>query len=287
MRADGKRGGIGRVAFRVALGSVIPLAILAAWHFGSARGGAVVPSIREVAEVLLHPLADPPNLDSAPLGTGVVVSVLRVAIGFALAAVTGIPVGLMLGRSQWVRDLLNPIVSAVMVISPIAWMPVAIIVFGFSSVGTVLYGEESWRADILDQLMLAVILVIWLGALFPIALNTAAGARGVREAHVEAARLLGAGRLHVLRKVILPSAAPSMMTGLRVGVGIAWRVMVAAEFFPGTRSGLGHMILTAREQTEYQYAFAAILVIGAIGLILDGSLRLAGWRVSRWRRTER
>jgi NitT/TauT family transport system permease protein len=278
---------IPRPVAQIVLGAVLPAAILAGWHVAAQSGSAVVPPIGEVLGVLAHPFAEPENLDSAPLGIGATVSVLRVAIGFALAAATAIPIGLLLGRLQAVRDLLNPLISAVMVISPIAWMPVAIIAFGFASVGTVLYGEEAWRADILEQLTVAVIVVVWLGAFFPIALNASAGARGVREAHIEAVRMLGAGRVQILTKVVLPSAAPAIMTGMRVGVGIAWRVMVAAEFFPGTRSGLGHMIITAKDQTEYHYLYAAILVICAIGLILDGMLRLAHLGVSRWQRKER
>lgn len=287
MRPGRAKSRIPRPVVQIILGAVLPVAILVGWHVAALRGSAVVPPIGKVVGVLAQPFAEPETLDSAPLGIGVIVSVLRVGIGFALAAATAIPIGLLLGRLQAVRDLLNPLISAVMVISPIAWMPVAIIAFGFASVGTVLYGEEAWRADILEQLTLAVIVVVWLGAFFPIALNTAAGARGVREAHVEAVRMLGAGRVQLLTKVVLPSAAPAMMTGLRVGVGIAWRVMVAAEFFPGTRSGLGHVIITAKDQTEYHYLYAAILVICAIGLVLDGLLRLAHLGVSRWQRKER
>ena len=91
----------------------------------------------------------------------------------------------------------------------------------------------------------------------------------------------------MLTKVIIPSAAPAIVTGLRVGCGIAWRVIIAAEIFPGTRGGLGYMITTAHQQATYRYAFASILVIGAIGLVLDGLLRLAENRVSRWQPRER
>jgi NitT/TauT family transport system permease protein len=274
----------GRVVRKAALGAIVPAAILVAWHLAS--DNPVVPSIGAVWGVIARPFRAPAMLDSGSLGMGTIVSVLRVLIGFALAAVTAVPIGLLIGRLRTARELLHPTLSAVMVISPVAWMPVAIVAFGFASVGTGLYGPEAWRADILDQLTVAVLVVIWLGAFFPIALNTAAGARSVRQAHVEAVRVLGGGRWAVLRKVVLPSAAPSMVTDLRVGIGVAWRVMVAAEFFPGTRSGLGHMIITAMYQAEYRYLFAAILVIAAIGLILDGLLRLAEWRIGRWRRVE-
>jgi len=184
-------------------------------------------------------------------------------------------------------DMLSPTMAAAMVISPIAWIPVAIIAFGLSSPATALYGDEHWRFGLMDQLRFAIVGVIWLGAFFPITLNAAGGAKRVREAHIEAARVFGATRGQLLAKVILPSAAPAIMTGLRVGGGIAWRVIIAAEIFPGTRGGLGYMIATAHEQASYEYAFASILVIGAIGLALDGLLRLAEHRVGRWQPKER
>lgn len=275
-----------RLAVKVLLGAIVPVGILVVWHFASV-GSVVVPSIGSVLEVLAHPLRDPPALDSTSLANGATISVLRVVCGFGLAAATAIPIGLLVGRSRTATDMLSPTMGAVMVISPIAWIPVAIIVFGLSSPASALYGDEHWRYGLLDQLRFAIVAVIWLGAFFPIALNAAGGARRVRETHIEAARVLGAGRRQVLTKIVLPSAAPSIMTGLRVGGGIAWRVIIAAEIFPGTRGGLGYMIATAHEQASYEYAFASILVIGAIGLTLDGLLRLAEIRASRWQPKER
>jgi len=275
-----------RLGVRVLLGAIVPVAILVVWHVASV-GSVVVPSIGAVFEVLAHPLREPPALDSTSLANGATISVLRVVCGFGLAAMTAIPIGLWVGRSRAAMDMLSPTMAAAMVISPIAWIPVAIIAFGLSSPATALYGDEHWRFGLLDQLRFAIVAVIWLGAFFPIALNAAGGAKRVREAHIEAARVLGATRGQVLAKVILPGAAPSIVTGLRVGGGIAWRVIIAAEIFPGTRGGLGYMIATAHEQASYEYAFASIIVIGAIGLVLDGLLRLAEHRVGRWQPKER
>ena len=275
-----------RILVRLALGAVPPMAILVIWHVASV-GSVVVPSIPAVVEVLAHPFRAPPTLDATSLANGALVSVLRVLAGFVLAAATAVPIGLLVGRSRTAMDMLQPTMAAAMVISPIAWIPVAIIAFGLSSPATALFGDEAWRYGLLDRVRFAIVAVIWLGAFFPIALNAAAGARGVRETHIEAARVLGAGWRQVLAKVILPGAAPAIVTGLRVGGGIAWRVISAAEIFPGTRGGLGYMIATAHEQASYEYAFASIIVIGAIGLALDGLLHLAAARVSRWQPKER
>jgi NitT/TauT family transport system permease protein len=240
-----------------------------------------------VVDVLIHPFREPLSLDATSLASGAIISVVRVACGFALAALTAVPIGLLVGRWRPAREVLAPTIAAAMVISPIAWMPIAIIVFGLSSPATAVWGDEAWRFGLLDQLRFAIVAVIWLGSFFPIVLNTAAGAGGVRDAHLEAARVLGASRRQLLTKVVLPSAGPSIMTGLRVGGGIAWRVIIVAEIFPGTRGGLGYMITTAHEQASYEYAFASIIVIAAIGLGIDGLLRLAARRVGRWQVKQR
>jgi len=276
----------GRIALRIALGAAVPVAVLGVWHVASAHS-VVVPSIGSVVEVLAHPFREPANLDATSLAGGAAASVLRVACGFALAVVTALPIGLLMGRCRPVMDLLSPAITAAMVVSPVAWMPVAIIAFGLSSPATVLHGQEAWRYGVLDQLRFAIVAVVWFGAFIPIAINTAAGARNVRESYIEAARALGASRGQLLRKVILPGAAPAIVTGLRLGGGIAWRVIIVAEIFPGTRGGLGYTITTAHEQAAYEYAFASIVVICGIGLLLDGVLRLAEARVARWRPKER
>lgn len=268
------------------LGALIPVGVLLLWHFASADS-VVVPSVWSVVEILIHPFSEPACLDSTSLGNGAMVSVLRVLCGFLLAVVTGVPTGLLIGRNRTARDILAPSTSVAMAISPIAWIPVTIIVFGLSSPATTVYGQDAWKHGVLDQLRFAIIAVIWMGAFFPIVLNTASGARGVRRSHVEAATVLGAGRFQVLTKIVLPSAAPAILTGLRVAGGIAWRVIIAAEIFPGTRGGLGYMIAVAHETASYEYAFASIIVIGAIGLCLDGLLRLASLRTSRWQVRER
>jgi len=271
---------------RILLGAIVPLAVLGVWHIAAAHS-VVVPGVASVAEVLAHPFREPPSLDATSLANSVMASVLRVLCGFGLAAVTAVPIGLLIGRCRTAREMLAPTLSTAMVISPIAWIPVAIIVFGLASPASLVFGDDAWQHGTLDQLRLAIVAVIWLGAFFPIALNTASGAQSVRDAHVEAVRVLGADRRQVLTKVILPSAAPWIATGLRVGGGIAWRVIVAAEMFPGTRGGLGYMIATAHEQASYEYAFAAIVTIGAIGLAIDGALKLVSARVGRWQPKER
>ncbi len=271
---------------RILIGSILPAGLLVVWSLAAARS-PVVPSLGAVWDVLCHATAPPRALDTTSLAHGAFISVMRVVLGFGLAVSVGVPAGILTGLWRPARDVMSPLLSAAMAVSPIAWLPITIIAFGLASPATVMYGRDAWRFETLDKLRFAMIAVICYGAICPIIVNAASGVLHVRESHIELIRLLGGRRRAVLTKAILPAALPSIVTGLRVGAGVAWRVIVAAEIFPGTRSGLGHMISTAHEAAEYQYAIAAILVIAAIGLALDGTLRLTEYRVGRWRRKER
>jgi len=275
-----------RVAARVALGAVLPALVVLCWHVASRRS-VVVPTIAQVWDVLSHPLRDPPNLDSKPLCHSVLISLLRVSLGYALAAATAVPIGLAVGRWLPVRRLVSPLVELLRPICPIAWLPPAIIVFGFSSLGSTIWGEDAWRHELLGQMQWAMIAIIWWGAFFPILLNTVHGVETVRGLYIEAARMLGADEWQIFWKTILPASLPSIVTGLRVGMGIAWMVIVAAEIFPGTRAGLGYMITTSHQVAEYEYAFACIIVIGCVGLAVNFAFKALSDHVGRWQVRER
>lgn len=269
-------------ARRVVLGALPPALLLLLWHLAARGEGAVLPGIGAVAEVLAHPFREPPNLDSLALADSALISLLRVGLGFGVALITAIPLAVIVGRNRTARDLFLPIIEFGRPISPVAWMPLAIILLGFSSLGSVLYGRDAWRHDLLDQLQLAIVVVIWWGAFFPIFLNTLHGVAHVRRLYIEVALANGATRWQTLCRVILPAALPSTMVGIRLGMGRALMIIVAAEFFPGTRAGLGYFITSSHQVAQYEYAFASILVIGAIGLVVNLGLFALENRVSRW-----
>ena len=271
----------------VVLGGILPLGLLFIWHLWANQWSGVVPRPLDVLVVLAHPFETPPNLDSLPLAHSCGMSVLRVAIGYTIAVVTAIPLGLLAGRIAWVRRVLVPITEMARPISPVAWLPVAILVFGFASVGSVVWHEEAWRHSIFNQLQFAMIAVIWWGGFFPIFVNTVHGAEHVKSLYLEAAHMFGASERKVFLDIVLPSALPSILTGMRLGLGIAWRVIIAAELFPGTRAGLGYIIAASHQVAEYQYTFASIIVIALVGLACNSVLYTISKRVSRWQIMER
>ncbi len=271
----------------VLLGSILPILLLIVWQVWASYRSQIVPRPLDVWDVLIHPFAEPAHLDSLPLADSCGISILRVLIGYTIAALTAIPLGLLAGRIRVVRQIVIPFLELGRPICPIAWIPVAILVFGFESVGSAIWQNDSWQYPVFDQLQFAMIAVIWWGGFFPIFVNTVHGVEQVKQIYLEAAKMLRASRQRIFLQIVLPAAMPSIMTGLRVGLGISWMVIIAAEIFPGTRAGLGYMIATSHQVAEYQYTFAAIVVIAAIGLVSNKVLSILSNRVSGWQVMER
>ena len=190
-------------------------------------------------------------------------SLRRVAIGFGLAAVLGIPLGLTLGWYPAANQIVNPVVQLLRPISPIAWIPIAILLFGIGD----------WAA----------IFLIFLGAFFPIVVTCVHAVSAVPSMFRQAGRNFGLTPPQLLAKVVLPAALPSILVGLRIALGIAWLVVVAAEMIAVT-SGLGYLVIDSRNAGKrYDLVVAAILVIGVIGLALDfGFRRIEKIKFVRW-----
>lgn len=223
-------------------------ALLALWHYSVIwTATKVFPSPLDVK----HGLAElfRKNVLWADIGD----SLRRVAIGFGAAVVLGIPVGLTLGWYPAANQVVNPVLQILRPISPIAWIPVAIIFFGV--------GNN------------AAIFLIFLGAYFPIVVACVSGVSNVPSMFRRAGRNFGLTPAQLLLKVVFPAALPQIIVGLRMALGIAWLVVVAAEMI-AVDSGLGYLVIDARNSGKrYDLVVAAMLLIGVIGLILDTCFR--------------
>jgi NitT/TauT family transport system permease protein len=184
----------------------------------------------------------------------ILASLRRVLIGLVLAAVIGIPFGILFGLWPPVERSASVLLQLIRMISPLSWMPLAVMAFGVG-----------------DQ---PVIFLLGVAAVWPLLLNTAAGVAGVDAPMLLLAKSLCANRFETVLQVILPSILSHLVTGLRLAVGIAWIVLVPAEML-GVRAGLGYYILDARDRLSYSELMAVILIIGLIGYGLDTVLRLA------------
>jgi NitT/TauT family transport system permease protein len=193
----------------------------------------------------------------------IVDSLRRVALGYGAAVIVGIPVGLVLGWYPAINQIINPAMQIVRPISPIAWIPIAIIFFGV--------GDG------------AAVFLIFLSAFFPIVVACIDGVSNVPSMYRRAGRNFGLSPLQLMVKVVFPASLPRILIGLRISLGIAWLVVVAAEMI-AVDSGLGYLIIDSRNSGKhYDLVVAAMLMIGVIGLILDlGLRRLEKIRSVRW-----
>jgi NitT/TauT family transport system permease protein len=273
---------------RLALGSLIPFLILLAWKLAVIKGVAVVPTFTEVARVLLNPFEPPEDFYSRSLAFSVMMTLMRIAAGFGLGALTAVPLGLLAGQSRTVDRLLGPAVQMARPINPIVLLPIATVFFGVASIGTVVYGElEAWRHDVLDQVQLAMIFILWWGAFFPVFISTVYGVRSVPRSYLEGMRLMGATPFQTFRHVLYPHALPFAANGMRIAMGVTWLVVIAAEIFPGTRSGLGYMLCVACKTVDYEYTFAAIIIVGVVAYLTDVALHALERAVGRWQELRR
>ena len=187
----------------------------------------------------------------------------RLGTGLFIAALIGIPVGILVGRSRRFRELSHSPFQFIRMVSPLAWMPLAVIVF------------PKWNQ--------AIVYLIVIAAVWPVAYATAAGLAKVDPAWYKVARNLGAKRIHILKEVILPAIAFDIFSGLRLALGVAWIVLVPAEML-GVTSGLGYAIKDARETVDYSYLTAMVVTIGVIGFTLDSILVMLTQRYSWYHR---
>lgn len=240
-------------------GFLLPVALLAVWET-LARSGLVstflFPSPSSIAASLWE------TAHSGVLLGNIGASVLRVLIGFVLGAGVAGLLGVLVGLSPTVEAYLDPTIQAFRAIPSLAWVPLLLLWMGI---------DEAPK-----------ITLVAIGAFFPVYLNVVAGIRGVDRKLVEVGQIYGFGHLELVRRIILPAAMPSVLTGLRTGLGVGWLYVVAAEMIAATR-GLGFMLTDGRETSRPDLIFGAILLLALCGKLSDGLLKGLEVRLLAWR----
>jgi len=188
-------------------------------------------------------------IQSGAVVNAVIPSIERIGLGLLWAVVIGVPVGVAIGLYASLREVTHIPFQFLRMISPLAWMPVAVLAFA------------TWDA--------AIVFLITIAAIWPILFSTAQGVRRIDPLWFKVARNLGADGIQMLRRIILPSIGQDIFAGIRLAVGVAWIVLVPAEYL-GVTSGLGYAINDARDTLEYDTLAAIVVVIGIIGYLLDG-----------------
>ena len=238
----------GSVLLRRYVGVFTPLALLALWEFG-ARLGAIdarfFPAPTTIAAALIEMAVN------GELWEHVAVSLVRISVGFMLGVIPGVVLGLVMGFVPLVRAALRPLVDALLPIPKIAILPLLLMVFGL--------GEATKY------------LVIAIGVFFPVLINTRAGVVNIDRIYVVVGRNFGAGRLYFYRTVALPGALPMIFAGLKLGVGVAFLLIVAAEFV-GARSGIGFMIWNGWQVFRVEQLYVGLLLISIFGILFSAAV---------------
>ena len=245
-------------------GAGFPILLVILWDLAVRYTGTrLIPSPREVA-VMMYDFSFGGIYDDAFSGTiltHVQKSMERVYGGFLLAAALGIPIGLMIGRIKLLRQMLDPTISLLRPIPVTAWLPLSMIFFGL--------GPN------------AAIFLVFLGAFFPIMLNTVFGVRSVDPRLFEAASMLGCSGSAMFRQIVLPASLPAIFNGLRLGHGFAWILIVVGEM-TGVPTGLGSVIMDGRNLSRTDLAIVGMIVIGVLGFATDWLIVMLNNRLLAW-----
>lgn len=237
----------------VFIGMVAPAVFLVFWWTVVATGlypEAILPSPVSVATALWQWAFGPQDAGpySGTLPAAIWASGQRVLIGFAIAGALGILIGVPTGFSRLIGQLLDPLIHLLRPIPVTAWVPLSLVFFGFGFKGAVF--------------------LVALGCFFPIVVNTIEGVRGANKMLLKVGSMLGASRLQLLRFFILPASLPSIFVGLRLGIGLAWVLVVVAELL-AVKSGIGYTLLDAYSFSRYDVVIAAMIMLGVVGFLSD------------------
>lgn len=248
----------------------VPLLLVAGWEAFS-RSGALPPALLPPPSAVLHALADwvlgidGSTLDYAGTWTrGALASTLRVAAGFGLAAALGVVLGTAIGWWRLAEATLEPTLQMLRPIPPVSWIPLAIIWFGIA-----------------DR---PAIFLVFLGAFFPVLMNTIHGVKTIDRNLIRAGAMMGARERDLLAQIVVPAALPSIFAGLRIAVGSAWMLTVTAEMV-AVKSGVGYVLWDSYYFLRYDMVIAAMVSIGLLGFLSDLAIKALMARVLRWQRS--
>jgi nitrate/nitrite transport system permease protein len=246
------------IALAIAAPACGMLLFIALWYIVSRQGS--IPGPLKTWQAALHVFSDPfyrngPNDQGIAWKIGG--SLSRVGIGFGLAALVGIPLGFMIGRFKFLRDMVEPVVSLLRPVSPLAWLPIGLLVFKGANP--------------------AAIWTIFISSIWPMLINTSVGVQRIPQDYLNIARVLNLSEWKVFTKILFPAVLPFVLTGVRLSIGVAWLVIVAAEMLTGG-VGLGFWVWDEWNNLKVENILIAILVIGLIGLALEQMLLLIAKR---------
>jgi NitT/TauT family transport system permease protein len=240
------------------------LIVLLLWQYAVVQygfGDGFIPAPTEVITATYEWIFGPEGRYSGTWAASFVDSAIRVLTGFTCALIIGVPLGIMIGRSKVLADLIDPLLQVLRPVPTASWIPFCLIFFG---IGTG-----------------AAIALVTIGSFFPILLNTTAGARNVSKLHIRSAQMLGLNRFQMIYRVVLPSALPSILVGARIAMGLSWMLVVISEMV-AVKTGVGYELWDAYYYNRMDVVVAAMVIVGVAGFISDYILQRLAKRYLFW-----
>lgn len=256
-KESGKNKLAGKIGWS-ALYFMLPVIVIAIWEYVCHFGNVKVYNM-PAPEIIIKDAVE--KIQDGTLWKHIAISFFRVLEGFLIAAVSALVIGTFIGLNKYFERFSELVLQILKPIPPIAWIPLAILWFGI--------GESSK------------LYIIFYGAFFPILLNTVDGIRNIDKKYLELGRVYEVDRPRLIGKVILPGALPSILTGIRVGLGNAWVCVVAAEMIAATK-GIGYMLSNGRSMSRADDVILAMLIIGIVGKVMDDVLKVISKKLMKW-----
>lgn len=240
----------------------------------------ILPDFFEVWKIIINPFEEIIGMGS--LASNILVSFVRVFAGYLMAVLTAVPIGIFMGYSKNTNRFFNNFFNLFKPVPPLAWVPLVMAWFGVSSFATIAGLEMGRWYVYLNNLKFSMIFIIFIGGFYPILTSTIHGVRGVRKILLDSAHVLGASKKDLFLKILIPAAAPSMVNGMRIGLGVSWMCLVSAEMLPGSLSGVGYLITHAYSVARTDIVIAGMISIGATGALLDSLFQTFEKRKFKW-----
>jgi len=267
--------------------ALVPMAFIIIWNAMAITIGnpVILPEIGSVISNFRHATDNFIGLGSIP--TNIFVSLLRVLIGYTVGVLIAVPLGILMGHKKLINELFENFITIFRPVPPLAWVPLVLGWFGVSSLATAVGLTQGPAYVYLSNFKISMIYIIALGTFFPVLTNVVFGVKNVKQTLIDSAHVLGASERDIFFKILIPGAAPTIINGLRTGLGIAWACLVSAEMLPGSLSGVGYLITHSYELARTDLVITGIICIGFVGAGLDSIFRMLEKKYFSWERKTR
>ncbi len=266
----------------IALALLLPMLLVFIWQIAALRiqNAAIIPDIRQVLDNFAHASNNFIGLGSIPRNVGV--SLIRVLSGYTAGVLIAVPLGVLMGYSKTIQSIFETFINLFKPIPPLAWQPLALAIFGVSSIASLLDMPFGQTYVFWGNFKIAMVFLIGMGSFFPIIASVMFGVQNVRQTLIDSARVLGASERDIFFKILIPAAAPSIINGMRMGLAIGWACLVGAEMLPGSLAGVGYLITHAYELARTDLVITGMICIGLVGALLDSVFRVIANKYFAW-----